>query len=304
MVEFFAGVNTEKGFVNYLSHYLRPKNYVYIIKGTAGGGKSTLMKRIGEHYSALGEDVTYIRCSSDPSSLDGVLLNTRSIAIADGTAPHVLEPEYTAAREKIIDLGRYTDVKKLDKEAVITYTKKKKECYSRACGYLRAAAECEKAVFAADEEKEALDISRDIFFKKVYTGEQGSSRAGVVSAFTAEGVVGLNPFPKRDGKTRVSPAVVSRLCEMAHIFGEEHIFCPHPTRYGELEGVYFPKKNIYFVAEKAKTPTLARTAYTKARECLSEMRACHGLLEGVYGAATDFSGAEEQFSVLKNEIGE
>ena len=303
MVEFFAGVNTEKGFVNYLSHYLRPKNYVYIIKGTAGGGKSTLMKRIGEHYSALGEDVTYIRCSSDPSSLDGVLLNTRSIAIADGTAPHVLEPEYTAAREKIIDLGRYTDVKKLDKEAVITYTKKKKECYSRACRYLRAASECEKAEFSAEETEEA-DNTQEIFMNKIYTGEHGFSRAGVVSAFTAEGTVRLNPFPKSAGKIRVSPTVISRLCEMAQCMGEEHIFCPHPTRYGELEGVYFPKKNIYFVAEKEKTPPLAKKAYIKARECLAEMRVYHGVLEAVYGAATDYSGAEEQFSVLKKEIGE
>ena len=303
MVEFFAGLNTEKGFVNYLSHYLRQKSFVYIIKGTAGGGKSTLMKRLGEHYSALGEDVTYIRCSSDPSSLDGVLLNTRSIAIADGTAPHVLEPEYTAAREKIIDLGRYTDVKKLDKEAVMTYVKKKKECYNRACRYLRAASECEKAVFSAEETEEA-DHTQEIFMNKIYTGEKGIGCVGVASAFTAEGLVRLEPFPKNAGKIRVFPTVISRLCEMAQCMGEEHIFCPHPTRYGELEGVYFPKKNIYFVAEKAKIPTLAKGAYAKARECLAEMRFYHGALEEVYGAATDYSGAEEQFSVLKKEIGE
>ena len=94
MSEFFSGTNTEVGFTGYLEEYFSPLKKVYIIKGTAGSGKSTLLKRLFSGASEKGYEVHRIRCSSDPSSLDGIILPERGVAVADGTAPHVLEPRH------------------------------------------------------------------------------------------------------------------------------------------------------------------------------------------------------------------
>ncbi|MBO5981438.1 MAG: hypothetical protein J6Q24_03215, partial [Clostridia bacterium] len=82
--EFFAGVNTEKGFCGYLEGYFNQGDRVYIIKGTPGSGKSTLMKNLASDCEKMGFAVHRILCSSDPESLDGIYLPEKKRGIADG----------------------------------------------------------------------------------------------------------------------------------------------------------------------------------------------------------------------------
>ena len=58
-------------------------------------------------------DVEYFHCSSDPNSLDGIIINDLKIALIDGTAPHTLEPKYAGAVEMIINIGDFFDEKRL-----------------------------------------------------------------------------------------------------------------------------------------------------------------------------------------------
>lgn len=103
--KYFACANSCRGFVDCFSSVLQGMNRVFILKGGPGTGKSTFMKGIGDHFAVFGETVEYIYCSSDPTSLDGIILRRRRIAVVDGTAPHVLEPTAPGALEEYVNLG-------------------------------------------------------------------------------------------------------------------------------------------------------------------------------------------------------
>ena len=73
---FFGATN---GYSGFKSNFERIFGYpevekLFIIKGGPGTGKSTLMRKIEERYSNR-FDTTIILCSSDPGSLDGVIIS-------------------------------------------------------------------------------------------------------------------------------------------------------------------------------------------------------------------------------------
>ena len=87
---YFLGANGPKGFVSLYREFCSPDsgNFLWVIKGGPGCGKSTLMKRVAAAAEERGLQVEYIRCSGDPDSLDAILLPEKKTAIVDGTAPH------------------------------------------------------------------------------------------------------------------------------------------------------------------------------------------------------------------------
>ena len=77
----FIGVNTSDGFrwcLNGIPDEGDLKR-AYIIKGAAGTGKSTLMKNVAEHFENAGTQIVRFLCSSDPDSLDAVLIGASDI---------------------------------------------------------------------------------------------------------------------------------------------------------------------------------------------------------------------------------
>ncbi len=106
---FFLGANTPKGFYSLFNELYSPEDgwVLYIIKGGPGTGKSSLMKKVAQKAEKKGLYCERIYCSSDPDSLDAVIIPSLKVSIADGTAPHVLEPKYPGVSEVIIDLGAY-----------------------------------------------------------------------------------------------------------------------------------------------------------------------------------------------------
>lgn len=107
MVNFFLGANTGNGFYSLFDELYSPidKWHAYIIKGGPGTGKSGLMKKIATNAKNEGYFVEQIYCSSDPQSLDAVIIPELKTCVADGTAPHIIEPKYPGAVEEIINLG-------------------------------------------------------------------------------------------------------------------------------------------------------------------------------------------------------
>ena len=67
------------------------------------------MKAIAEHFINKGEAVDKFWCSSDPDSLDGILLRGRHIAFMDGTRPHIIDPQNPGAVDTILHLGDFWD---------------------------------------------------------------------------------------------------------------------------------------------------------------------------------------------------
>ena len=141
----YPGGNTPDGFYSYYNYILpqREAQKFFCIKGGPGTGKSTFMRSIGEHFADKGEDVDFLWCSSDPGSLDGVLLKERRAAIVDGTAPHIVDPRNPGAVDEIINLGEYWDQESIRKQRdrIISLNEMIGEIFQHAYGYLRSAGE-------------------------------------------------------------------------------------------------------------------------------------------------------------------
>lgn len=100
--EFFMGVSTPNGFKT--DFYNEHKDcYGYYIKGGPGTGKSTLMRKLAEHFSD--ENISVYYCSSDPSSIDAVVFEDKRIFFADATAPHESNPKLPYITGEYVDLA-------------------------------------------------------------------------------------------------------------------------------------------------------------------------------------------------------
>src|SRR5690606_31689042 len=90
------------GVVNEVPYILNQVKNVYHIKGRAGTGKSTFMRRVVAACEAYGFDLELYHCSFDPGSLDMLLVRELDFCIFDSTEPHEFFP--TREGEQIIDL--------------------------------------------------------------------------------------------------------------------------------------------------------------------------------------------------------
>lgn len=147
---YFASSNTTNGFQNYFDIIFDPEKLrsIYILKGGPGTGKSTLMKAIAVYAEELGHDVERFLCSSDPSSLDGIIITDIAVAIVDGTAPHIKDTKYPGVIESIINTGQYWDKNKLSekKSEILELIKTKNRYYQRAYQFLKALNEVENEI--------------------------------------------------------------------------------------------------------------------------------------------------------------
>ncbi|SHJ84394.1 hypothetical protein SAMN02745227_00835 [Anaerobranca californiensis DSM 14826] len=108
----YAGSNTSLGFYSFYDNVLSSLQRIFILKGGPGTGKSTLIKKIAGKLQNEGYNLTYLHCSSDIGSLDGVIVGD-NIAIVDGTAPHIIDPKLPAITDEIINLGSFLNREKL-----------------------------------------------------------------------------------------------------------------------------------------------------------------------------------------------
>ena len=106
---FFLGSCTPRGFSTFASELAEECGAVDYIKGGSGCGKSTFLRRIADEAAARGLEVWRFLCSSDPQSLDAVVLPSLGRGWVDATAPHVLEPTLCAGREGYVDFGAFYD---------------------------------------------------------------------------------------------------------------------------------------------------------------------------------------------------
>ncbi len=141
---YFAAANGGRGFVSYYGQIFEGEEIRkrYILQGGPGTGKSGFMRRIAQHAEERGVKVVYYSCSSDPDSLDGLILDGR-IAVMDGTAPHTVDPRYPGARDEIVNLGEFWDGESLGRcyNEIVSLGALKESAYRRAYRFLSAAME-------------------------------------------------------------------------------------------------------------------------------------------------------------------
>ena len=113
--KYFLGANSCEGFVAHFADCYSPESgwHAYIIKGGPGTGKSSFMKYMVSRAEECGFSPELCICSSDPQSLDGIIIGELKVVFLDGTAPHIVEPRLPGVCESIINLGAFWDEKKL-----------------------------------------------------------------------------------------------------------------------------------------------------------------------------------------------
>lgn len=118
---YFAGGNTARGFFSLYDECLKNLNRIFILKGGPGTGKSTLIKDIGSKWVEKGFDIEYLHSATDYQSVDGVIIPRLKVAVVDGVAPHVIEPQVPGAVEEYVNVGEAWDSEKLalQKERII-----------------------------------------------------------------------------------------------------------------------------------------------------------------------------------------
>ncbi|MBE6667413.1 MAG: hypothetical protein E7607_03780 [Ruminococcaceae bacterium] len=198
----FAALNSGKGFISYYHKVFGSSEIKrrYIIKGGPGTGKSSLMRKIAESAEKEGKSVEYIQCSSDPSSLDGIIINENT-AVLDGTAPHVYEPETAGARDEIINLGQFWDSDRLYKSynEIAALSALKSGAYTKAYKFLSAAMNVEQinremAYSCLLRAKMRNTVAR--IMRAVKDGEGFSVKYRFINAIGMSGSVRLDSYEK------------------------------------------------------------------------------------------------------------
>ncbi|NLB51662.1 MAG: hypothetical protein GX808_01825 [Syntrophomonadaceae bacterium] len=109
----YSGGNTCKGFYHFYDTMVNDDvERKIVLKGGPGVGKSSFMNAVGEHFAKY--DLEYHWCSSDPHSLDGIVIGDNQICLVDGTKPHIIDPKYPGAVDEIVNLGQFWDRKSLN----------------------------------------------------------------------------------------------------------------------------------------------------------------------------------------------
>ena len=128
----FFGAGSVHGNLCYIPQLTESVQKRYFIKGRAGTGKSTFLKKVARALLEFGFDTEIYHCSFDPNSLDMVIAREIGVCLFDSTAPHEFYPERET--DEIIDFYQEcvtpgTDEKYADRicELETAYKEKKHE---------------------------------------------------------------------------------------------------------------------------------------------------------------------------------
>jgi len=266
----FPGNNTPEGFFSYYEYILgqREANRIYCIKGGPGVGKSTFMKKIAEELLKEGEEIDFMHCSSDPDSIDGIVLKKRKIAMIDATAPHVVDPVHPGAVDSIIYLGAFWDENAIRerKDELMENKLRVKNWFKRAYNYLAAAGSIydnladlyESAIPSAEIYKLAAKLVGAELSHKEICLNPGSIKKYFASAITPKGIVhyldNLILQCKRIYLIRTPEGVSNE--RLFRIFSEsavyrginvEEYYCPMKPAT-KLEHLILPEPGIAFIS--------------------------------------------------------
>lgn len=266
--ESFLGANTPQGFVSFFDELYNPyeNTSAYIIKGGPGTGKSTLMKKVARECERRGLAVEKIYCSSDPHSLDGIIVPDIGVSIADGTSPHTLEPKFPGACENIINTGAFWDKTKLKERAdeIRTLTLENSIHHRRSVKYLAAAGNIADENIRITSSYIDSDKTDNFAFRfsmreleRKKNSQPGKRKKRFISALTPEGCIFLDEGVKAlasriiaidDEFSSASSTVVDRIGEIAIKNGYDVIFCYCPLKPRmTCEHIIIPEKSLALI---------------------------------------------------------
>ena len=261
----FLGANTPQGFVSFFDELYNPyENWsAYIIKGGPGTGKSTLMNAIARECEKRNIATEKIYCSSDPDSLDGLIVPDMSVCIADGTSPHALEPRFPGACENIINTGDFWDKDKLRARAdeIRTLSLENSIHHRRSAKYLAAAGQITEENLRLTSKYTDKDKAENFAFRfaqrelpKKKHCVPGKKTKRFISAITPKGKIFLDKYIREnsyrvigidDEYSGVSGTILERIGETAIRNGYDVIFCHCPMKPKmQCEHIIIPEVNL------------------------------------------------------------
>lgn len=149
---YFAAANGYDGFRSYFDKTFSSEKFerIFVLKGGPGTGKSSLMKSLAVKAEEDDLCVDRIYCSSDPHSLDGIIIqgSDKKVAFLDGTAPHERDAVIPGAIDSIISLGENWDERWLSakKDKILELSALKSKAYKTAYHYLNICGVCSKRI--------------------------------------------------------------------------------------------------------------------------------------------------------------
>ena len=250
---YFASSNSMLGFQSYfdLIYDTNKLKRIYIIKGGPGTGKSSTIRAVGEHFKS--EKCEYFLCSSDPSSLDGLIINGE-FAIIDGTSPHAIEAKYPGAVETLINNanGMKKGIQKRRNEIVLLNNEKSK-LFKGAYAFLKASGEIKKEYvknISSGIDVGKLDAAISRYFKQnLKRGEGYAEHVRLIEGITPQGRYNTHSFEAQSKRKTIiingkgyEEIIYKRFIEKAKEYGiNTHIsfdplipFSPNGLLFSEL----------------------------------------------------------------------
>ena len=267
---FFLGANSADGFYSLYDDFACAENgdFLWVIKGGPGCGKSSFMKYIGKTAQEAGLDVEYILCSGDPDSLDGVYIPALHTGYADGTAPHVLDPRYPAASGLYLDLGSFYDPAALEPmlPEISALDASYKALYTRAYASLAAAGAMDirdhPGLAGSGELAAVLKRARGIANREL--GREADGCGAVtrrfISSVTCKGRVFLEDTVTAlcgrvytlDNEYGMAHHFIEYMTREAVLRGHSVILCPEALNTDRYEALLIPELSLGFVAVEPK----------------------------------------------------
>ena len=189
---YFAAANGYSGFRSYFGEVFRSDEFakIYVLKGGPGTGKSSFMKKAENLFFEKGYKTEAIFCSSDPYSLDGVIVSGENsrVAILDGTSPHERDAVIPGAVDELINLGEFWDARWLssERDKIIELNREKSAAYKTAYSYLGIAGSIknkQEKLISRHIDRASLNSLKEKLLTELREQPIGKMRRRLISSF-------------------------------------------------------------------------------------------------------------------------
>ncbi|MBE6529417.1 MAG: hypothetical protein E7680_02290 [Ruminococcaceae bacterium] len=320
---YFAASNSAHGFRSYYPACFDAARIgrLYAVKGGPGTGKSRFLRDVAEKGKGCGWHSELIYCSSDPDSLDGVVLTKpgeEGIALLDATAPHVYEPNRPGYREEIINLGSFWNAELLRAKGaeIAERNRRKQEAYRMAYRYLAGYGEMTATRDELVEpflRKKAIRAFAEKWMRQIPEETEFEEQIALARSIGMRGMITLDTY-YANAKTayyvedcRGSAAVfLENLYEIAKRKNLSVRVSYDPILPEKIDGLFFKESGIAFLAfeggEKKKRRKISMRRFVETglmHSCRKEInfaeRMRRAMLQGAVGCFSRVS--EAHFSV-------
>ncbi len=259
----FVASNSRSGFYsNYREVFDRSEvDHVYAVKGGPGTGKSRFLREVAACGERKGYHCEYIYCSSDPDSLDAVILSgkERTVALLDATAPHVYEPSHPGFREEIVNLGDFWNAEKL-----IPHAAEIGELNREKAGAYRRAYRCLAAYGALSDNRDALvapfvrqEKIRELaarLLQNLPAGKKAEAIPALIRSIGMRGEIGFDTYFSMAEKCFLIEDchgsafyLMEEIRRIATERKQKFRFSHDPAQPEKTDGIFFPESRTAFV---------------------------------------------------------